>query len=109
MSWKVKFFQTARGEYPVQQFIEDQDISTQAKIVHSIELLVDYGPFLKPPIIKKLQKGLYELRITGKLAVRIFYFPNNNEYYLLHAFKKKSQKTPTKEMKIAIDRMRELI
>jgi len=64
---------------------------------------------LKPPYIKKLQDKLYELRISGKVAIRILYTISNNEYYLLHAFKKKNQKTPSKELKIALDRMREII
>ena len=65
MAWKVLFFQTARGEYPVKEFIEKQDGNTVAKINLSIRLLIDYGPFLKPPDIKKLQNKLYELRIQG--------------------------------------------
>lgn len=109
MAWKVKFFQTARGDYPVQEFIKEQDQSTQTKIIHSIRLLIDYGPFLKPPDIKKIQDKLYELRISGKVAIRIFYTTHNNEYYLLHAFKKKSQKTPTREIKTALDRIKEII
>lgn len=109
MGWKVNFFQTSRRDYPVKTFIEDQNESTYAKILLSIQLLQDNGPFLKPPYIKKLQGKLYELRIPGKPPIRIFYTIINNEYYLLHAFKKKSQKTPLKEFRLAIDRMREII
>src|SRR3990167_11557513 len=106
MTWKVLFFQTARGDYPVKEFIEKQDIIIRTKTGLSIRLLINNGPYLNPPYIKKLQSKLYELRISGKVEVRIFYTIFNNEYYLLHAFKKKSQKTPTKELKVAIDRMR---
>ncbi len=109
MAWKIKFFQTARDESLVEDFIKNQDATTHAKILHLISLLKSNGPFLKPPYIKKLQPGLYELRTRGKVAVRIFYTLMNNEYYLLHAFKKKSSKTPVKEIKIALDRMRKLI
>ena len=109
MAWKVLFFQTARGESPVEDFIKDQDEATHAKVLQAIKLLSNNGPFLKPPYIKKLQDKLYELRISGKVAIRIFYIITNNEYYLLHAFKKKSQKTPSKELKVALDRMRELV
>ncbi len=109
MSWKVYFFQTKRDDYPVKKFIEEQDLPTQTRIAKSIRLLIDHGPFLKPPYIKKLRDKLYELRITGKIAIRIFYSPNNNAYYLLHAFKKKTQKTPIRELKVALDRMTELI
>lgn len=109
MSWKVYFFQTARGRYPVKEFVEEQDIPTRAKIARSIRFLADHGPFLKPPYIKKIQSNLYELRISGNVAVRIFYTVFKNEYFLLHSFKKESQKTPAKELRVALDRMKEII
>lgn len=109
MAWKVKFFQTSRGDSPVEDFIKDQDETTYAKILNAIALLRNGGPFLKPPYIKKLQDKLYELRISGVTAIRIFYTMKNSEYYLLHSFKKKSQKIPNKELRLAVDRMKELI
>ena len=108
-NYKVYYFQTSRGDYPAREFIEQQDKATQTKIARLIRLLIDYGPFLKPPDIKKLQDELYELRISGKTAIRIFYTMVNGKYYLLHAFKKKSQKLPKREIKLAIDRMKEII
>ena len=109
MAWKVLFFQTSRGDFPVKEFIREQNKTIYMKLIHAIELLEKGGPYLKPPYIKKLQNKLYELRISGKIAIRIFYTVINSEYYLLHAFKKKSQKTPAKELGIALDRMRELV
>lgn len=108
MAWKVNFFQTSRGNYPVKDFIEEQDKSIQTKTARSIRLLIDYGPFLKPPDIKKLQDKLYELRVPGKSAIRIFYTVIGGEYYLVHGFKKKSQKTPGKELKVALQRVKEI-
>lgn len=108
-TWKVKFFQTARGDYPVKDFIEEQDQPTSAKITSYIELLETDGPYLKPPYIKKLQDKLYELRISGKVAVRVLYTIKDGEYYLLHVFKKKTQKTPAKEIKVALDRIKEIV
>lgn len=109
MTWKVYFFQTARGDYPVKDFIDKLDKATQTKVAKYIRLLINYGPYLKPPYIKKLQDKLYELRITGKIAVRILYTISGGEYYLLHAFRKKSEKTPQNELQIALDRMEEII
>lgn len=57
----------------------------------------------------KLQTGLYELRATGKIAARIFYTIVSNEYYLLHVFKKKTNKTSTKEIKTTLDRIKEIV
>lgn len=109
MKWIINFFQTSRGDYPVKTFIEEQDKNTYARIIHSLELLEIYGPYLKLPYIKKLQGKLYELRISGKIAIRIFYVLHKNEYYLLHVFKKKGQKTPVRELKTGLDRLSTII
>lgn len=109
MGWKVNFFQTARGNYPVKEFLDEQDEATNAKAILAIRLLSNNGPYLKPPYIKKLQGHLYELRISGKVTIRIFYTLHRNEYFLLHAFKKKTEKTPPKELKLALDRMKEIL
>lgn len=109
MTWKVKYFQTVRGDYPVVEFIEALDPSTRAKVGRSIRLLVNYGPFIKPPYNKKLGPNFYELRTQGVVAIRIFYTAKRNEYYLVHAFKKKTQKTPPNELQTALDRAKEII
>lgn len=108
-TWSVKFYQTKRGDKPVKDFINNQDEITHAKIISYLRMLQNGGPFLKPPQIKKLQRDLYELRIKGKVQIRIFYTFIGGEYYLLSAFVKKTQKTPKKELKLAIDRMKEII
>ena len=75
----------------------------------SLNLLKNHGPFLKPPLIKKITKDIYELRIIGKTSIRIFFTPWGNDFYLLHGFVKKAQKTPAKEIKIAVARLKLLI
>lgn len=109
MTWKIKFYKNSRGDSPVNEFIDKQDSQTHAKIIHLIELLEIKGPYLNPPYMKKLQKNLYELRSTGKIAIRIFYSKSENVFYILHIFKKTSQKTPRKELKLALDRIKELV
>jgi len=109
MPWLVKFFQNQRGDYPVKEFIIQQDEATYAKILGLIKLLKDNGPLIKPPYVKKIIKNIWELRIPGKTAIRILYCFISNEFYLLHAFKKKSEKTPFKEIEIAIDRFKNII
>ena len=86
--------------------MEEQNEEVYTKILRSIKLLSVGGPFLKPPDAKKIDKNIYELRIQGKEAIRIFYKKTDKGYLLLHAFKKKTQKIPKKELKIAIDRAR---
>ena len=109
MSWKVVFYLTERGDSPVEEFIHTLDKTASTKVAHAIDILATEGPFLKPPYMKKLLPGLYELRIRSTVAIRLFYSPKEQTYYILHAFKKKTAKTPTRELKIAIDRMKEII
>ena len=109
MAWKVEYYHTSRGSYPVKEFIALQGRKTQLKVQSAIQILVQYGPFLTPPYMKKIEKNLYELRIKSQVAIRIFYSPKLDKYVLLHAFKKKTQKTPDKELYIALDRMKEII
>ena len=109
MSYRVIFYKKRGGEKPVEEFINKLDKKTLAKITQYIELLATNGPFLKPPYIKKIDHDLFELRIKSKLVIRIFYTYKNNAYILVHIYIKKTQKTPAKELAIAIDRLNELI
>jgi phage-related protein len=109
MTWEVRHYVSKRGESPVQKFIESLDDRSQQKVLDSIAILRDSGPFLKPPYMKKLNANLYELRIKSAVAVRVCYSPITGIYYLLHAFVKKTQKTPDKDLHVAIDRMNELL
>jgi phage-related protein len=105
----VKLFTTARGDSPVKTFLDSLDEPTHAKAIKTIELLEIHGPALPPPYSKKLATGLYELRVSGQVAVRILYTNHQGAYYLLHAFKKQTQKTPLKELQTALDRKARLI
>lgn len=109
MAWKVKYFQTARGDMPVAKFMDALDRRMAAKVAGMIIVLKSSGPLMRPPYSKKIGRDLYELRVKGTETVRILYTSVRGEYYLLHAFKKKSQKTPKKEIKPAIDRMKEIV
>jgi len=106
MNWNIYFFETNRGEKPVEDFIEGLSPSAYAKVLRTLELLKQYGTFLCMPYCKKITQNVYELRIRGKEEIRIFYFIQKRNVYLLHAFKKKSQKTPKNEIKIAEQRMK---
>ena len=108
MEWKVVFFESAREEKPVEEFFYKQQLSAQAKMLHLFELLQVYGSHLGMPHAKQLGAGLYELRVRGKEELRILYGFKQNTSYLLHAFKKQTQKTPRKELEIAQKRLTEI-
>ncbi len=106
MSWEILFFESGRDEKPVEIFIDSLDIDTEAKVFRMVyTLLHQYGPSLTMPHSKKITDNLYELRIRGKVEIRIFYTFKDKAIYLLHAFQKKSQKIPSRELDIAKKRL----
>ena len=62
------------------------------------------------PHTKAPGKGLFELRAKAKEGIgRVFFgILTGQRILMLHAFVKKSQKTPTKELKIARRRLKEV-
>jgi phage-related protein len=85
----------------VETFLFSLNEKEVAKIIRTIELLEEFGNKLSMPHSKHLANNLLELRIRGSREVRIFYCFHKNRAFLLHAFIKKAQKTPTKELNIA--------
>lgn len=54
--------------------------------------------------------GVREIRIQTELAHRVFYVATFEEaVYVLHAFEKRTRKTPPHEVKLAQDRFRALL
>lgn len=106
MTWDIILFETQRGEKPVEEFIITKSPQTKAKLAHLVNLLEIHGNILGMPHSKQLAKGLYELRIRGKEEIRILYCFKGKDVYLLHGFKKQTQKTPSKEIEIALKRLR---
>lgn len=103
MSIKVVYFETARGDQPVKDYIGDLPDRERAKVKALIDHLSE-KVVLNEPHTKKMTgySGLYELR-PG--AHRIFYCYHEGKVVLLHAFRKKSDKTPQREIETAYHRM----
>jgi len=105
MKWGIVYFESPRGERFVKEFIDKQSPAVKGRYIGMVDFLEEYGPFLGGKYTKKVRKNLYELRITGKEQIRVFYTVKGKEIILLHAFKKKSQKLPKKEIEIALQRL----
>ncbi len=85
----------------VEVFLETLQKKEIAKVIHSIELLEEFGSALGLPHSRHMSGGLLELRIRGTREIRVLYCFYKNKAYLLQAFIKKSQKTPVKELQTA--------
>lgn len=107
--WRIKLYETQSGEKPVEQFIKSLDEKTQLKISRNLDLLEEFGLKGAYPDVKKVAgTSLWELRILGRDSIRIFYVTVTGKIFLLlHGFRKKSQKTPPKEILIAQRRLNE--
>ena len=89
----------------VDEFIASLEESTISKILRMIEILKEEGPRIGMPYSKKVESHIFELRIHGEQAVRIFYTFYRGRVILLHAYKKKSEKIPLKELMLAKRRL----
>ncbi len=90
----------------LEQFIENLEKATIAKVLRTIDLLEQFGNHLGMPHSRKVDRQLFELRIRGQQEVRILYAFRVSGAVLLHGFIKKSQHIPRGELLIARHRLR---
>jgi len=90
--------------------IESWPVDVLADYARLVELLAEHGPNLRLPHSRALGEGLFELRPRGRSGIgRAFYcFMVGRRITVLHAFIKKTQETPDRELKLARKRLKEL-
>ena len=109
--YKIKFYPTRRGDCLVKDFIQQMDKKSRAKIWRYIALLAEHGPNLLRPYADSVIGKIKELRIrlrAGNVRIFYFFFPER-KIILLHAFKKKTQELPEKEIEQAKKNMEDFI
>lgn len=108
--WKVVYYVSSSGSNPISDFLDSLDKQTQSKLLRIVANIEEYGLLSVVPHIKKLSgTPLWEIRVLGKVNARIIYVvPAQTRVVLLHGFIKKSNKTPSKEINIALTRFRVL-
>jgi phage-related protein len=91
--------------------IQSWPVDVLAHYARLVELLAEYGPSLRLPHSRAFGDGLFELRPRGRAGIgRAFYcfMIGRRVVVVLHAFVKKSQQTPDRELKLARKRLKEL-
>ena len=103
----VVYYTSVRGENPVSNFLDGLTQQQQTKVLRIVFNIEKYGLSSILPHIKKLSSTpLWEIRILGKDNIRVLYAAIQNDTILLiHGFVKKTQKTPNKEIFIALKRL----
>ena len=105
--WNIVFYVDHRGKCPPREFIEELSVMEQAKIRNVLRLLQEFGSNLSMPHARQIKGKLWELRPGG---VRLFYFAYiEQQFVILHGYRKQSQKAPDREIEIAMRRMQELM
>ena len=90
--------------------IESWPVGILADYAHLAELLMEHGPALKMPHSRSLGQSLFELRPRGEEGIgrALYCFLAGRKVTVVHAFIKKTQETPLRELKIARKRVKEL-
>ncbi|AEA67235.1 hypothetical protein PHLH3_11760 [Pseudomonas sp. St386] len=100
----VRFFRTDAGNEPVREWLTDLPREHRRMIGTDIKT-VQIGWPIGMPVVRKLDTGLWEVRIDlGDTIARVLFTVVGSDMVLLHAFIKKSQKTPTTDMATAKQR-----
>jgi phage-related protein len=96
------------------QTVEEQILALPdtlaARYVVLTRRMVAIGANLGEPHTKAFGDGLFELRLKGAEGIaRVFYCALiGKRIVMLHSFVKKTQKTPPRELKLALARMKEI-
>lgn len=101
------FYRSATGRELVREWLKSLDADDR-KIVGEDVKDVEYAWPIGMPLVRSLGNGLWEVRnsLTGGKIGRVIFCVVGSQMVLLHGFIKKTQKTPKKDMELALKRMR---
>lgn len=105
---EVVFYKTETDKEPVREWLKDMPKEDRRAIGEDIKT-AQYGWPLGMPLIRKMERGLWEVRssISSGIA-RVFFTVMDKTMILLHGFVKKSQKTPKSELDSARRRLKNI-
>jgi phage-related protein len=106
MNFQILFFATS-----VQTLIEKWPVGIYASFVRITEQMVLSGPNLGMPYTKAMGEGLFEIRARGSEGIGRAFFccMKGKRIVILHGFVKKTQATPVKELRLAKQRMKDVL
>ena len=106
MSWTVSFVNAA-----AQAELDSLPLDMRTRFTRFTDLFRERGvAAMREPWAKHLTGKLWELRLTGRdgIARSIYVTASRQRVVILRTFVKKTQKTPPREIKIALARMKEI-
>jgi phage-related protein len=104
----VRFCRNRLGHEPVREWLKDLSKDERRVIGEGLKT-VQFGWPLGMPLVRKMQAGLWEVRVTLPSGIaRDLFTTKGPLMILLHGFIKKSRKMPTEDLDLAVRRMKEL-
>jgi phage-related protein len=110
LKFEVEFYEE-KGKCPVEEFLKNLTRKEKTKVYKFIGLLEEKGLEMPYGYCKKFANSkLWELIIDyGTNTFRVFYFYGNNKIILLHAIRKKTEKTPVSDKELAEKRINDYL
>lgn len=105
MTYTIKFYSP-----DVQQEIDALPKGIKARYIVLTSRMVQVGANLHEPHTKAMGDGLFEMRLKASEGIaRVMYCTLvGQKIVMLHSFVKKTDKTPKKDLELAIKRMKEV-
>ena len=106
MTWAVETLSRT-----VDQELAALSADLRARFVRIAELIEAVGlPHVGAPHVKHIQGALWEIRLKGKsgIARALYVTATPERVVVLRVFTKKTQKTPKREIRLALQRAKEL-
>jgi phage-related protein len=106
----AEFYQTASGKEPVRDWLFELTNEDRKLIGEDIKT-VEFGWPLGMPTCRPLGEGVFEVRSTlsGNRISRVLFMVLDGHMVLLHAFIKKTQKTPSEDLDMARRRRKDVL
>jgi phage-related protein len=105
----ASFYASPSGREPVREWLKALDRDDRKVVGEDIKD-VEFSWPIGMPLCRPLSKGLWEVRSNlarGRIA-RVLFCIHESRMVLLHAFIKKTQKTPDADRDLASKRMKEI-
>lgn len=104
---EVRFFRTEAGNEPVRDWLRELPPVDRRAIGEDLKT-VQLGWPLGMPLVRKMEPGLWEVRLNlDKRIARLLFAVEGEVIVLLHGFIKKSRATPADDLNLARQRLKQ--
>lgn len=106
MNWSVEFL-----NQEVRQELEALPKDIRASFLRIVELIENFGlPKVREPYVKHLDGPVWEMRMKGRVGIAraAYVTATEKRVVIVRVFEKKTQKTPRREIELALKRAKDV-